>query len=121
MKNKLFFIIGLLLTIFGAVLGYFAQLPVVEITGLASASLGLALLIVSVVQKAEKKDWKLYTSIVGVVLGAFILGLMGVTEDKVKAVITGVVGLIVIIVSIIPAMFVVKKKDEAKVGSKNTV
>lgn len=121
MKNKLFFVIGLLLTIFGAVLGYFAQIPVVEITGLASASLGLALLIVSVVQKTEKKDWKLYTSIVGVVLGSFILGLMGVTEDKVKAVITGVVGLIVIIVSIIPAMFVIKKKDEAKVEGNTKV
>lgn len=115
MKNKIFFIIGLILTILGAVVGYFAQIPVVEITGLASASIGLALLVVGIVQKAEKKDWKLYTSIVGVIVGSFILALMGVTEDKIKAVISGVVGLIVIIISVIPALFVIKKKDEAKV------
>ena len=115
MKSKIFFIIGLVLTIIGAGLGFFVQLPVVEIVSLASASIGLALLIVETVKKAEKKDWKLYTSIVGVVVGSFILALMGVTEDKVKLLIEAVIGIIVIIVSIIPAMFVVKKKDEAKV------
>lgn len=110
MKNKIFFIIGLILTILGAVVGYFAQIPVAEITGLASASIGLALLIVGIVQKSEKKDWKLYTSITGVVVGSFILAFMGITEDKIKAVITGVVGLIVIIISVIPALFIIKKK-----------
>ena len=110
MKSKIFFIIGLVLTILGAGLGYFAEIPVAEITGLAVASLGLALLIVGIVQKAEKKDWKLYTSIVGVVVGSFILGLMGVTEDKVKAIIAAVVGLIILIVSIIPVAFVKKRE-----------
>lgn len=121
MKSKLFFIIGLVLLIVGAGLGYFASIPVVEITGLAVTSLGLALTIVSIVKKTEKKDWKLYTSIVGVVVGSFILGLMGVTEDKIKALIAAVIGIIVIIVSVIPLAFVVKKKDEAKVEGNTKV
>lgn len=109
MKSKIFFIIGLVLVIAGALLGYFADIPVLEMTGLAASSVGLALLIIGIVNKAEKKDWKLYTAIVGIVLGSFILALTGVAGDKITAIIEAVIGLVILVVSIIPIAFVKKK------------
>ena len=115
MKNILLWL-GVAFVIIGTAVGQFAGIQAASLIELAGWTIGLACCIVGIVSKAEKKDWKLYLSIIGIVVGVALLAFAGVSEDKIKALITAIVGLVILIASIIPALFV--KKEDKKVEKK---
>ena len=82
--------------------------PTASYIELAGFAVGLATCILGIVTKAEKKDWKLYVSIVGITLGAILLVFAGLVESQIATLISAVAGLVVLIVSILPAF--IKKK-----------
>lgn len=113
MTKKIFTIIGIILLVAGAGIGAFTGLDVALWIELAGAAATLALCITSLIKKSEKKDWKLYTAICGVVIGTVLLVFAGIAPEVVTSVITGVIGLVVLIASIlIPAL--TAKKDIKK-------
>jgi uncharacterized protein involved in response to NO len=82
---------------------------------LAGYSIGLACCILGIISKAEKRDWKLYVAIIGIVVGSALLVFAGVTEDKIKTLISTIFGLVVLVVSMIPILL--GKKEKAAVAS----
>lgn len=115
MKNILIWI-GVVFVIIGTAVGQFVGIQAASLIELAGWTIGLACCVVGIVSKSEKKDWKLYLSIVGIIIGVALLAFAGVSEDKIKTLITAVIGLVILIASIIPALVV--KKDTKKVENK---
>lgn len=111
MKNILIYI-GLAVIIAATAVGQFTNIPNADFIQLAGFAIGLALGVIGTVKKAEKKDWKLYGSISGVIIGSMLLVFAGVTEEKITSIMTLVFGLVVIVISILPA--VIKKKEVKK-------
>ena len=111
MKNILIYL-GVAVLIAATIIAQFTGVPHADFIQLAGLAVGLALAAIGIIKKAEKKDWKLYSSITGVIVGSMLLVFGGVTEDKITSIMTLVFGLVVIVVSILPA--VIKKKDEVK-------
>lgn len=110
MKNILIYI-GIAVMIAATAVGQFTGLPNADFIRLAGLAVGLALAVVGTVKKAEKKDWKLYFSIAGTILGAILLVFGGVSENTITSIITLVAGLVVIIISLVPAF---KKSNKEK-------
>jgi len=111
MKNILIYL-GVAVLIAATIIAQFTGVPHADFIQLAGLAVGLALAVIGTVEKAEKKDWKLYGSVAGVIVGSMLLVFGGITEDKITSIMTLVFGLVVIVVSILPA--VIKKKDEVK-------
>jgi hypothetical protein len=103
MKNILVWI-GLVVLIIATTIGEFTGIALADWIELAGWSIGMALCVLGIVSKAEKKDWKLYVSIVGIIAGVFLLALAGISKDTITTVITAVFGLVVLIISILPAL-----------------
>lgn len=111
MKN-IFTWIGVGFILGGCILGYFAGIQQAVWIELAGFAAGLAICVTSIIKKSEKKDWKLYVSIVGVVVGTVLMIWGGVSKDVVVTVITAVCGLIVILASILLPAILKKKNKE---------
>ncbi len=111
MKNILIYI-GLAVIIAATAVGQFTNVPHADFIQLAGLAIGLALGVIGTVKKAEKKDWKLYFSITGVIVGAFVLTLAGIAESTITSIMSLVAGLVVIIISLIPVW--AKKKEQKK-------
>ena len=109
MKNILIYL-GLVVIITATAVAQFTGIPNADFVRLAGLAVGLALEVVGTVKKAEKKDWKLYFSIAGVIVGAMLLVFAGIAESTITSIITLVAGLVVIIVSLIPTLKKVEKK-----------
>lgn len=107
MKN-IFKIFGLVLIIAGSALAYFTAVPIVEYTGIAVAALGLALAIVGVLNKIEKKTWKEYVAIVCFAVGGLLCGFAGFSEDIVTQVITAIFGVVALIAGLIVSFIKIK-------------
>lgn len=103
MKNILVWV-GLIVLIAATAVGEFTGIALADWVELAGWSIGMALCVLGIVSKAEKKDWKLYVSIVGIIVGVFLLALAGISKDTITTVITAVFGLVVLIISILPAL-----------------
>lgn len=109
MKN-IFVYVGLALIVVGAVVGNFTGIGVAMWIELAGFAFGLASCVIGIVKKSEKHDWKLYLSIVAISAGTILLAFAGITESVIVSVITAVIGLVVLIIGILPAMVSFKKK-----------
>ena len=103
MKNILVWV-GLIVLVLSTAIGEFTKIPVADWIELAGWSIGLACCVSGIIAKAEKKDWKLYASIIGIIVGVFLLSIAGIAKDIVTTVITAVFGLVALIVSILPAL-----------------
>lgn len=113
MKNKLFLIVSIAFIIIGAIISYFAKLPLAQVSGFAVTMFGAGLAVGKLWNDREKtaKGWLVILSMVLVGLGAFIAGLTGViTEAQVTAVIGYVFSLILIIAGIIASVVANKPK-----------
>lgn len=100
MKKNVLTIIGLILLIGGCVCACFTEIAG-DVPALAVASFGLGLLVVSTVQKAEKKDWKLYVSIILVCIGGFLCALAGLAESTMTQIITLVISLVTLVIGLV--------------------
>lgn len=109
MKNVLVWV-GLIVLIAATAVGELTGIPLADWIELAGWSIGLACCILGIVSKAEKKDWKLYASLVGIVVGVFLLALASISKDTITTVITTVFGLVALILSILPALLPKKAK-----------
>ena len=115
MKNKLFLIVSIDFIIIGAIISYFAKLPLAQVSGFAVTMFGAGLAVGKLWNDRDKtaKSWLVILSMVLVGIGAFIAGLTGViTEAQVTAIIGYVFSLILIIAGIITS--VVANKTIAK-------
>ena len=112
MKNILVYL-GIAVLVISTAIGQFTGIPNADFIQLAGLAVGLALAVIGTVKKAEKKDWKLYVSIIGVIVGAVLLVFAGVTEEKIASIMSLVAGLVLIIVSLLPT-FVKKEVEEKK-------
>lgn len=115
MKNKLFLIVSFAFIILGAIISYFAKLPLAQVSGFAVTMFGAGLAVGKLWNDRDKtaKSWLVILSMVLVGIGAFIAGLTGViTEAQVTAIIGYVFSLILIIAGIITS--VVANKTIAK-------
>lgn len=110
MKKPLLFIL-IALMIVGVVIAYFSDVEVVDYISLAVAFASAGGLCAGTINKSEKKDWKVYTSVACIGLSSFLLGFCGVTGDLISKLITGIVGVILLIAGIISAIMVSKKKE----------
>jgi len=115
MKNILIWL-GVAFVVAGTAIGQFTGIEAAAWIELVGWAVGLACCIIGIVSKAEKKDWKLYASIAGIVVGVSLLAFAGVTEDKIKTLVTAIIGLVALIASVIPAFVI--KKDTKKVEKK---
>jgi len=109
MKN-IFKILGLVLIIGGSALCYFTTIPIADGIGIAVAALGLALTIVGVLKKTEKKTWKEFVAIVCFALGGFLCGFAGFSEEIVTQVITAIFGVVALIAGLIVSFIKPKAK-----------
>ena len=103
MKN-VFVWVGVALIAISTLFGQMTGQGVAVWLELAGYSIGLACCIVGIVSKAEKKDWKLYVAIIGIVAGSALLVFAGVTEDKIKTLITTIFGLVILVISMLPVL-----------------
>lgn len=94
-------ILGLILLVGGSVLAMFTAIPVADYIGIAVSALGLALLIVSTLKKAEKKTWKEYVAVVLFALAGLCCGFAGFAENTVIQIATAVSGLVALIIGLI--------------------
>ena len=107
MKNKLFLIVSIAFIIIGAIISYFAKIPLVQISGFAVTMFGAGLAVGKLWNDRDKtaKSWMVILSMVLVGLGAFVAGLTGViTEAQVTATIGYVFSLILIIAGIVTSV-----------------
>lgn len=111
MKN-VFLWLGVALIVVATIIAQFTGVETAVWIELSGFSIGLASCIVGVVTKAEKKDWKLYLSIFGIVIGSTLLVFAGISKDVITSLITAVAGVVVIIVGLLPVLL--KKKEENK-------
>lgn len=108
MKNILIWI-GVAFIIAATIVGQFTGIEVATWVELAGFAIGTAACIVGIFRKAEKKDWKLYVSIIGIILGAGLLTFAGVSKDVVISLITMVVGIVALIAGLLPTILKKKK------------
>ena len=114
MKN-IFVWIGVAFIAFATLFGQLTGIGVAVWLELAGYSIGLACCILGIISKAEKRDWKLYVAIIGIVVGSALLVFAGVSEDKIKTLISAIFGLVVLVASMIPILL--GKKEKAAVAS----
>ena len=107
MKN-IFIWIGVCLIIAATIIGQFTGVAVSSYIELAGFAVGLATCILGITNKAEKKDWKLYVSIIGITISSILLVFAGLIENQIATLISAVAGVVVLIVSILPTF--TKKK-----------
>lgn len=111
MKKQTFLFIGLGLLILGSIFACFTNF-VSDIPALAIAAFGLGTLIVSIYQKAEKKDWVTLLSIIFVAVGAFCCAIAALSQETMTKVIASVIALVTLLVGIFVPTFVAKIKKE---------
>lgn len=108
MKN-IFIYVGLALIIAGAAIGNFTGIPAANWIELAGFAAGLATCAVSIVAKSEKKDWKLWLSLVSVSVGTILLVWAGISESVIASVISAVIGLVILVTGLLPVLLTKKK------------
>ena len=109
MKKQIVLFIGVGLLIIGSILAYFTNI-VSDIPALAISAFGLGTLIVSIFQKAEKKDWVTVSSIIFVSIGAFCCAVASLSQDTMTKVIAAVIALITLLLGIFVPSIVAKIK-----------
>ncbi len=109
MKN-IFVWIGVALIVAATVIAQFTGIEAAVWIELVGFTVGLASCIIGIISKTEKKDWKLYTSIIGIVIGSALLVFGGLAEKTITTLISLVAGAVALIISILPIM--IKKKDK---------
>ena len=108
--KKIFTWIGLALVIIGAAVGAFTGIAAAKWIELAACAVGFATCAVSIAKSSEKKDWKLWLAMAAVAVGTILLVWAGISESVIQSVITAVIGLVVLVTGLLPA--IVAKKAE---------
>ena len=109
MKN-IFIYIGIAIIVAATIVSQFTGIEVAAWIELSGFAVGLAACIVGIVNKAEKKDWKLYFSIAGIVIGTVLLVFADIAQSTIATLISLVAGIVVLIISLLPAL--IKKKEK---------
>ncbi len=107
--KKIFIYIGLALVIAGAAIGAFTGIAAAKWIELAACAVGLATCVVSIVKGTEKKDWKLWVALAAVSVGTILLVWAGIADSVIQSVITAVIGLVVLVTGLLPALFARKE------------
>ena len=108
MKN-IFIYVGLALLVGGAVIGALTGIQAAQWIELAACAVGLATCTVSIVSKAEKKDWKLWVALAALAVGTILLIWAGISDSVIQSVITAVIGLVVLVTGLLPVL--IRKKE----------
>lgn len=108
MKN-LFIWIGVALIVAATIVSQFTGIAVSAWIELAGFAVGLASCILGLFTKAEKKDWKFYVSVSGVVIGSAFLVFGGFAEGTITTLISLVAGAVAMIIGLLP-VFLSKKE-----------
>ena len=108
--KKAFLYIGLALVVIGAAVGAFTGISGAKWAALAGCAVGFAACAVSIFAESEKKDWKLWVSLAGIAAGTVLLVFAGLSEAVITSIISGVIGLALLIAGLLPAL--VKKKGD---------
>lgn len=109
--KKRFLIVFVVLMIAGAIVSAFSDVPEVDAVGLAVTFGSAGALCATTINKSEKKDWKTYVSLILLAIGCFGLGFLGVATDIMSAAISGIAGIIAIILGIITSPLFKQKSD----------
>ena len=112
MKKNWFCIVGILLVVVGAVLSYFAQFPLSDVTGFAVSMFGAGIAAASFWSKKTKVSVFSVATIVCLGVGAFMLGFGGFAETTMTTIISSVIGIVAIIAGIITGVISTKDKSE---------
>ena len=100
-------ILGIVLLIAGSAVSVFSSIALVDYIGIAVDALGLALLIVGTLKKAEKKAWKEILAVILFAIAGFCCGIAGIAEGTVTQLATAIAGVLALIIGLV---FVVKKQ-----------
>lgn len=115
MKNKICSIIGLVLIMASAVVGFIYKSDVTAIISIATAFLGATLILLNVVKKMTEENklpkWLIYVVCIGTAIGGCLCAIGGITEEIITTVVGAVIAITTVIVSIVT---VSKAKKEVK-------
>ena len=106
--KKIFIYIGIALLVAGAAIGAFTGIPAAKWIELAACAVGFATCAASIVKSSDRKDWKLWTALAAVAVGTILLVWAGISDSLIETVITSVIGLVVLITGLLPALFAKK-------------
>lgn len=114
MKNKICSIIGLVLIMASAVVGFIYKSDVTAIISIATAFLGATLILIDVIKKMNKEakmpKWLIYVVCIGTAVGGCLCAIGGVTENM----ITTIVGAVITIATVIMSIVTITKMKEEK-------
>ena len=108
MKN-IFIWTGVALIVAATVIAQFTGVPVATWIELAGFAIGLAVSVLGIVTKAEKKDWRLYAAIVGIITGSALLVFGGLSEGTITTLISLIAGVVAMVIGILPTVLAEKK------------
>ena len=102
--NKVFGIIGSLLFVASVVVGYFCKFDSADLVALALDAFALAAYIVAIVKKYKEAgsfSWKLIVVIVGVVVGAALVAVGGLSDSIFATLAGAVIGILTVIFGVL--------------------
>lgn len=102
--NKILKWVCIVLVVAGAVVSYFSNIAIVDMVALAVSFGSAGILCATTINKSERKDWKTYVSVICIALGSFGLCFAGVSTEIVSSLISGIAGLVAMIIGIITAI-----------------
>ena len=117
MNKKIVFIVGIVLAIAGAIIGCFS-FPGADVVGLAMALFGAGTMCANMWKnrKKETPTWLTILSMCLVGVGAFLCGFVGILGfDNFKAIIDGIIAIVLIIIGAIIPTVANKKLDKKDV------
>ena len=104
-------ILGIALLIGGSIFSSFTTVPLADCISIGVAALGLALLIVGTLKKAEKKTWKEYVAVILFAVAGFCCGIAGIVDETFTQIATAVAGVVALVIGLITTSVEKDKKD----------
>lgn len=104
--NKILKLIGALLIVAAAVIGYFFDFSGDAVVNIATASFGLAFIVISTITDAKEKgklNWVTYLLIALSILGGVLVCIGGVAESLIATIVGAALALVAVIVGLISA------------------
>lgn len=114
MKSKLPLIISLLLIVAGAVVSYFAQFEVAQISALAVTMFGAGLAVSSLWKEKKEgaKTWLVILGLVFISVGSFIAGLTGIITETQVTTLIGLIFSVILLIAGIITVAIANKTNE---------
>lgn len=111
MKNILL-CIGVAIIAIATLVGQFTGIDSALWIELAGFAVGLAVCIVKIVKGTEKKDWKVFAAISGIVIGTICCVFAGLTEAQITSLISAIAGISVMVVGLLPTLLIKKESKD---------